>query len=224
MITPANRPDFDQQHPLLIDRPRLDRILANMELTIGQTLYRCRPRDDEERVLHGGVSAADVLQQSLMELLRVDESAVTTGWEALSRTIAARRAIDALRVATKGRRASDAAEEDPDDITVIPFNMAVEQHTSALASYVAEPERAFVINEQLRIIRKLVRDLPDPVHRNIFNELFFVGRTRAAVAEQVGLTPQRVGQIYAQTLRAVWDQALRDPEFPAETIEGNNND
>jgi DNA-directed RNA polymerase specialized sigma24 family protein len=222
MITPADRPDFDRQHPLLVDRPRLDRIVANMEISIGQILYRYRPGDDEERVLHGGVSSADVLQQSLVDLLKVDGGAVTTSWEALSRTIAVRRAIDAVRVATKGRRAPNAAEEDPDEVTVIPFDIALEEHTSAFASYQTEPESAFVINEQLRVIRRLIRDLPDPLHRQIVNELFFLGRTRAAVAEQVGLTPQRVGQIYGQTLRHVWEQALEDPEFPAETDGGND--
>jgi len=218
MNTPANRPDTDQPHPLLADRPRLDRIVANMHLTIQQTLYRCRLDKDEERVVHGGASSRDVLQQSLLELLRVDEASVTTSWEALSQTVARRRAIDTVRSVRKGRRAPDAADDDPDEITVVAFDTTVDEHTSTAASEIAGPEHAFIVNEQLRVLQRVVRDLPDPQHRTIFNELFFAGRTRVDVGAQLGLTPQRVGQIYRQTVRRVWEQAQEDPEFPAETV------
>jgi len=218
MTTPANRPGPDQPHPLLADRPRLTKILANMHITIQQTLYRQRLDEDEERLVHGGVSSRDVLQQSLLELLRVDEASVTTSWEALSQTIARRRAIDTVRNATKGRRAPDAADDDPDEIALVAFDATIDEHTSTAASEIAEPEHAFVVNEQLRVLQWAVRELPDPQHRTIFNELFFAGRTRVEVGAQVGLTPQRVGQIYGQTLRRVWEQAQEAPEFPAETV------
>lgn len=220
MSRPKSRADSSPQHPLLADRPRLDRILKNMDITIQRVLYGHHAASEaEERVVHGGASSRDVLQQALLELLAKDS--VSGSWEGLSQTIAKRRAIDAVRHATAGRRAPDADDDDPDDINVVPFD-ATEEHTLPAASASEDPERRFLINEQLRVLHKIVRALADPLAQTIFNEIHFRCRSRVVVGAEVGLTPQRVGQIYRQTLLQVWRQAQQDPEFPAETLEGGH--
>ena len=108
---PAGVPTVGQPHPLLADRPRLNRIMSNMDITIQRTLYGHTLGDGQERLLHGGVSARDVLQEALLDLLRYDPARLTASWEGLSVTIARRRAVDAVRESVKGRRAVEAAVE-----------------------------------------------------------------------------------------------------------------
>jgi len=206
------------QHPLLADRTRLNRILSNMDITIQRTLHGQR-LSDEERVVHGGTSSKDVLQKALLELLSYDQSKLATSWEALSVTIARRRAIDAVRESTKGRRAADAAADDPDEITVVSFDLFLDEHTGAEISAWGDPEQAFIHNEQQKVLRRVIRELPEP-SRTIVNALHYMGQSRVDVGRQVNLTPQRVGQIYAKTLREVLEKARNDPDFPTDMPEG----
>lgn len=214
MNEPAKIRRIGQPHPLLADRVRLERITSNMDLTIQKIIYRRVLIEGEERVLCGGVSVRDVLQEALLDLLRYDPMALSGSWEALSVTIAQRRAIDAVRASVRGRRAGDAAADDPDEINIVAFDPTLQQHNLA-AGTDEEPERAFARNEQQRVLLRLARDLPEP-QRTIFNAIHFQGRTRAAVSKEVVLTPQRVGQIHAATLRTLWERARSDPAFPSE--------
>lgn len=203
----------DQQHPLLADRARLDKIVSNMDFEIQRSLYG-RPVDPAaERALAGGVSARDVLQEALLDLLGTDPQSLSRTWEGLSVIIARRRAIDTLRESTRGRRRRDAPAGTPDDITLIGYDPPL--HDDLVAASGDEAERAFVRNEQQKIILRVARELPDQ-EREIFFAIHFEGRTRVAVGDQLGLTPQRVGQIHKTALRKVWEQARSDPAFPAE--------
>src|SRR5487761_1718247 len=145
-VGPAGVPSAGQPHPLLADRTRLDRIVSNMDITIQRTLYGHMLGDGQERLLRGGVSARDVLQEALLDLLRYDPARLTTSWEGLSVTIARRRAIDAVRESTKGRRAATAAADDPDEITVVAFDALLDEHTGAAISGWDDPEQAFAFN------------------------------------------------------------------------------
>src|SRR6266545_3014024 len=106
-------------HPLLADRPRLDRITDNMSVQIQRLIYRTLAPPNEERALHGGVSVDDVLQDSLLALLSYDPQQLNGTWEGLSVGISRKKAIDAVRHSTKGRRGRDQAPDDPDEITVL---------------------------------------------------------------------------------------------------------
>ena len=215
---PAGVPSVGQPHPLLADRPRLNRIVSNMDITIQRTLYGHTLGDGQEQLLHGGTSARDVLQEALLDLLRYDPARLTTSWEGLSVTIARRRAVDAVREATKGRRAADAAADDPDQITVVAFDALLDEHTGAAVSGWDDPELAFARNEQQKVLRRLIRELPEPTH-TIVNGLHFQGRTRVEVGREVNLTPQRVGQIYTKTLPALLKKVRNDPDFPTDMPE-----
>jgi RNA polymerase sigma factor (sigma-70 family) len=212
---PAGVPSVGQSHPLLADRPRLDRIVSNMDITIQRILYGHLLGDDQERLLHGGASARDALQEALLDLLRYDPARLTTSWEGLSVTIARRRAIDAVRESTKGRRAVGAPADDRDEITFVAFDGRLDEHTGAAVSGWDDPEQAFACNEQQKILRRLIRELPEP-SRTIVNALHFQGRTRVEVGRQVNLTPQRVGQIYTKTLLTLLEKAQSDPDFPTD--------
>lgn len=213
----AGVPPVSQQHPLLADRPRLNRIMSNMDITVQRTIYGRMLGDGQERLLQGGISTQDVLQEALLALLRFDPAKLTTSWEGLSVIIARRRAIDAVRESTKGRRAADAAVDDPDEITVVAFDGLLDEHTGASVSGWDDPEHAFICNEQQKVLRRLVRELPEPT-RAIVNALHFQGQTRVEVGRLVGLTGQRCGQIYTETLPKLLEKAQRDPEFPTDIV------
>src|SRR5689334_11074518 len=84
----AEHPDpAPSSHPLLQDRARLERIKDNMHRHIEYVLHRTRP-GDVERVLPGGESTFDVLQEALLALLSTRPGAVATSWEALAVGIA----------------------------------------------------------------------------------------------------------------------------------------
>ena len=212
---PAGHPPAGPEHPLLAERPRLDKIVSNMHITIQRTLHQQVFGDGQERLLHGGVSPVDVLQEALLDLLRYDPARLATSWEKLSVTIARRRAIDAVRAAAKGRRGAGAAADDPDEITVVPFDGLLDEHTGAAVSAWDDPEQAFEHNEQQKVLQRLIRELPEPA-RTIVNALHFQGLTRVEAGRQVGLTPQRVGQIYAETLKVLLERAQSDPDFPTD--------
>lgn len=212
---PAGVPSASQPHPLLADRPRLNRIVSNMDITIQRTLYGHTLSHGQERLLHGGASARDVLQEALLDLLRYDPARLTASWEGLSVTIARRRAVDAVRESAKGRRAVEAAVDDPDQITVVAFDALLDEHTGAAVCGWDDPEQAFACNEQQKVLRRLIRELPEPC-RTIVNGLHFQGRTRVEVGKEVNLSPQRVGQIYAKTLPALLEKARNDPDFPTD--------
>ncbi|MDX1876165.1 hypothetical protein SBI67_28945 [Mycolicibacterium sp. 120266] len=116
-----NRP----QHPLLADPARLQKLTGVMHTTIQRTLFGHASDHDEQRGLLGGEAARDVLQQALLELLGRQEA---RNWEGLGVRIAHMRAIDALRRATRGRRRRDAAESEPDRISVLPVDVVLDDY------------------------------------------------------------------------------------------------
>lgn len=215
----AEDASVSQPHPLLADRPRLDRILSNMHVTIQRVMYGRQLGHDGERLLHGGVSARDVLQQALLELLHYDPVKLTTTWEALSVTISRRRAIDAVRDSTKGRRPASAEADAPDALTVVSLDEIIDDRTGADTSVWSDPEQAFIHNEQQKVLRRLIRALPEPA-RTIVDAIHYRQRSRVEVGKLVNLTPQRVGQIYATTLPTLLERARKDPEFPTDTTGG----
>lgn len=213
MNEPAqNRPT--SQHPLLADRARLEKITSNMDLTIQRIIYGRVYGKDDERLLCGGMSRKDVLQEALLALLRVDPNSLSGTWEALSVTVAKRRAIDAVRQSVKGRRAPDSAEDAPDEINIVEFDPGLSEHHPAAAT-ADDPEHEFMLNEQQKVLLRLARELPER-ERTIFNALHFQDRKRVDVGKDVELTPQRVGQIYGETLLKLWKRARSDPAFPSE--------
>lgn len=218
MSTPAALPN-PEQHPLLLDRGRLESITDLMWFRIQKTMFPNAPRRSirnpggTELTVVGGVSAEDVLQEALVDLLRYQPQG-SVNWEGLAITIAQRRAVDAVRRARKHRVLPDETEIDVTSLS------EEREGAAGIADMIADLDQLtddqIVDNllriERLRAIGKVAQQILSQRDRDVFNRVTR-GETFTAIAPEVDLTPQRVGQIYAQSLRKI-NEALRlDPQF-----------
>jgi RNA polymerase sigma factor (sigma-70 family) len=208
----APRPD----HPLMAERARLDNILDNMNVQIQKVIYGGRVPDDVERALRGGESVDDVLQKAFIALLAYDPDELRESWEALSVRIARNKAVDALRRATKGRRPRGADPDTPDDISVVSFDAG--EHDLHHAGEDTSPEDTFMIAQQELVLLRLARDRLTDREKTVYFGIQFQGRTRAELADEIGLTPQGVGQMYVRIAKALDAEARSDPAFPTNRI------
>ena len=228
-----NAHTFEFEHPLLADRERLERILDVMYAKIQRTLFpwrnpgrRPRPETsqfdgagDVERILNGtGVSADDVLSEALLALLEYPPNRLEGKWEGLAVRIAENKAIDALRASQKGLRGTDhrvqlhlvsgdAEREGPDGET----EPSIFEGTP---SDWGDPEAEYLELEAVLKLRDLARELLDDRQQRIFFAIHFDDYTRREVGEQLGLTSQRIGQIYKAsllTLEAHLDYPFKPP-------------
>jgi DNA-directed RNA polymerase specialized sigma24 family protein len=203
-------------HPLVADRARLEKITDNMSAQIQKVIYG-RGRDPgSERALHGGESAEDVLQDALIALLEYDPGKLRTTWEALSVGIARKKAFAALRRATRGRRGRG-DPGDPDEVTVIPLEAAPEMGDDTDDR---DPERAFERTQQQLVLLRLAKETLSDRERTVFFGIHFDGTTRAALDEEVVMTPQAVGHMYVRVIKALYEAARVDPDFPTTAGEG----
>jgi RNA polymerase sigma factor (sigma-70 family) len=202
-------------HPLVSDRARLDKITDNMCAQIHKVIYG-RSRDRRtERTLHGGESADDVLQDALIALLEYDPGKLRTTWEALSVGIARKKAFAALRRATRGRRRAGTDPDDPDDVTVVAFDGALTDLRDDSDDH--DPELAFERTEQQLVLLRLAKERLSGRERKVFFDIHFDGVTRSALAREIGLTPQAVGQMYVRLVKSLYAAARDDPSFPTIT-------
>jgi RNA polymerase sigma factor (sigma-70 family) len=199
-------------HPLVVDRARLDTIVDNMAAQIHRVIHG-RSRDPRaERALHGGESAEDVLQDALIALLEYDPTKLRTTWEALSVGIARKKAFAALRRATRGRRSDRTHPDDPDEITVIALDGTLGDLQDE--SDDRNPEVAFERTQQQLVLLRLAKERLTDREQTVFFGIHFDGTTRAALAEELGVTPQAVGQLYLRVVKSLYAAARNDPGFP----------
>ena len=145
-------------HPLVEDRARLDKITDNMAAQIHRVIYG-RGRDPRsERVLHGGESADDVLQEALLALLDYDPHKLRTTWEALSVGIARKKAFAALRRATRGRRTEQAGADEPDSVTIVALDTTIANLQDLSGDH--DPEASFERTQQQLVLLRLARSAP----------------------------------------------------------------
>jgi RNA polymerase sigma factor (sigma-70 family) len=208
-------------HPLVEDRARLDKITDNMAAQIHRVIYGRSPDPRTERVLHGGESADDVLQEALLALLDYDPRTLRTTWEALSVGIARKKAFAALRRATRGRRTEQAGPGEPDSVTIVALDTAVANVQDLSGEH--DPEAAFERTQQQLVLLRLARERLSARERTVFFGIHFDARTRAALAAEVGITPQAVGQMYVRIVKSLYAAAREDPHFPTivSTATGN---
>ncbi|MGE5828463.1 MAG: sigma-70 family RNA polymerase sigma factor [Micromonosporaceae bacterium] len=197
-------------HPLVADRARLDKITDNMGAQIQKVIYGRARGIRSERALHGGESVDDVLQDALIALLEYDPGKLRTSWEALSVGIARKKAYAALRRATRGRRGTD--RDGPDEITVIALDGVFTDLPDDSDEH--DPEVIFERTQQQLVLLRLARERLSRRERRVFFGIHFDGLTRAALAEEIGLTPQAVGQMYVRIVKSLYAAACEDPTFP----------
>ncbi len=205
---------IDSTHPLLADRERLDAIADVMYAKIQKTLFPGNPvrrrralasqsndTGEGERILEGtGVSADDVLSEALVGLLQYPPARLKSTWEGLAVTIARNKATSALRASGKGLRGTDhrpklqlvsgdAEREGPSGET---------QPTlfASLPSNWVDPETEYTVTQGALKLLDLAREILDERNQEIFLAIHFRGESRKEVGERLGLTTQRIGQIY----------------------------
>ena len=224
---------FDPNHPLLADRKRLDRILNVMHAKIHKTLFRRypgqRPGSETglstdaggiERILYGtGVSADDVLSDALIALLQYPPDRLKGTWEGLAVRIAGNKAVDALRASQKGLRGTNLRPElrlvSGDADRAGPNGESNLSIFGSLRAIRGNPEDEYLALEAALEFRDLIREVLDERDQEIFFEIHFEGCSRKEVGERLGLTSQRIGQIYNDAVRRLEahpDYPFKQPE------------
>jgi RNA polymerase sigma factor (sigma-70 family) len=208
-------------HPLLQERARLEAILDVMYVQtqkilspggVPGTRRGARAGVGTERTVAGGEGPDDVLQDALLALLSYPPDRLSTSWEALAVRIAQNKAKQALRTATRGRRTAgdDAAPE----VTLVPLPPQGESSGGTdLLLDDSEPEAEFIRTRQQLILLRLAVELLDDRDRRIFFEIHFLDVPRAEVGRRLGLTGQRVGQIYRRAAERLLSAAHSDHTF-----------
>lgn len=219
---------FDPDHPLLHDRPHLDRILDAMFWAIQKQLYLRAPgrrgEPGADPALLGGVSVDDVLQEAFEDLLQHPHDGFSGSWEALGVDIAKKRAIDAWQASqawlheTDHRPAltvisgdSDVTGDDGEPVgTVI----------SAVPSTEPTPEeRCLALEEEYRSacrtqeLQDLAREKLTERELKVFFGVVFQDRTHKDIGEELGVTGQWVGKI----LNKAFKKLEQDPRYPYES-------
>ena len=221
-------PAFDSEHSLLTDRKRLEKIADIMYAKIHKTLFSGNPgrrrwttasQSDNaagiEQTLEGtGVSAEDVLSEALTGLLQYPRERLEGTWEGLAVTIARNKAIGALRDSKKGLSGTehrpqlhlvsgDLEREGPD-------GGAEPALFELLPSNWGDPEVEYFVLQNVLKLRDLAREALNDRDQEIFFAIHFDGYSRRKVGERLGLTSQRIGQIY----NAALDTLEARPDYP----------
>ena len=201
------------EHPLFADRDLLDEVTKVMYAVIQKTLHKrgavaSRQGAGPDRALIGGVSADDVLQEALIDLWHYPLEKLDGSWGALGVTIAHRRAVDAVRAARKGLRGTDRRHEikveSGDAPTVSPEGELGATKWELHPDENLNPEDEYVIVRSALDVRDLAREVLDTERKQtIFLDIHFQRRTRAELAKEWDLTPQRVSQIYHEACRTL---------------------
>ena len=223
-----NSHSFDNAHPLLADRARLDEIANIMKAKIHKTLFNGRPRrgwptesdgavgdDANERILPGtGISADDVLSEALIGLLQHPAERLEGSWEGLAVRIAEYKAKDALRASRKGLRGTDhrlpIQLESADIQRTGPDGQPMPSIIDTIPSEWGNPEAEYIELQDALQLRDLARAILDSRQQEVFFAIHFLGDSRKEVGEKLGLTSQRISQIYGDTLRTLGSH----PDFP----------
>ncbi len=190
-------------HPLFDDSDRLEQVRRVAHQKILKMLG-LNPVSAEERVLTGGVSADDILQEVMKALWHFDPDELRDRWEALAVTFAHNKTVDALRRADHGTVSLDRTIGSDDDAGL--------SGAERLSDWRTAEDEYMAIDEEL-VVWEFAQEHLDERELKIFYDIHYLGRSRAEVGRELGLTGQRVGQIYARILMQLWELAGTDPRF-----------
>ena len=219
---------FESEHPLLTDRDRLEKIANIMYVEIQRTLFPWKPAlrlrieagqfisvGDREQVLAGsGISADDVLADAFLALLQHSPEHIRESWEGLAFRIAHNKAVDAIRASRKGLRGTKNRPElwlvSGDAERIGPDGESEPSIIEMLPSNWGDPEEEFFKTEGVVRLRDLAREILEDRDREIFFAIHFGDYSRKEIGDLLGLTSQRVGQIYKAALRRLYAH----PDYP----------
>ena len=217
MSAPAGRPIWEQ-HPLWLDRERLDSISQLMWFEIQKVMFPGRPPRPLRRpgltelTVVGGTSAEDAYSEAVHALLRYEPKG-DVNWEKVGVTIARRKAIDAVRKATSHRRLPDGTEIDITSLDLENEDGEPLVGDVADSGDLTDDEAVDRVLRAQRLVafRKMADELPQRDRDIVFRSAR--GETYVAIARDVGLTEQRVGQIDREGLRKI-SAGLRRTHIP----------
>ena len=202
-------------HPLFDDPDRLERVLRVAYQRILKTLG-LNPISADARALHGGVSPEDILQEVTEALWKSGSDELPDSWEALGVAVAHNKTVDAVRRATRGRRQS---AEEGGEIDVVsldrPLGSDGEDGLSGaerLSGGRSAEEEFFAMYEEL-LLWEVAQGELDERELKVFYELHYLGPSRKAVGEELGLSGQRIGQIYAKARIRLQELVRTDPRY-----------
>ena len=225
MSSPSRIPR--SHHPLAADRELLSQALDVMYAKIHKVLRWPNPglaggkrhpmgAGSEERTLPGtAVSADDILARAYEALLREPQVHVRN-WKGWAVRIAGYKAIEALRAAERFLSSPDQRPE----LELLSGDK--EQHDSTgksrgrlfevLPDNRYDPEAEFVEISRALDLKELAREVLSDRDLKIFLAIHFQGYKRKEVGTLigVGLTRQRIGQIYDASMRRLES----DPRYP----------
>ena len=150
-----------------------------------------------------------MLAEAVEYLLRYPPARLRESWEALGFTIAHNKAVSALRAAGAGLRGTD--HRDPLYLVSIDTPSETQDGDSEapvltmLPSDVVDPEEAYIERQQSLVLRDFARRVLDERSLHVFFAIHFEGRFRADVGEELGVTGQRVSQIYQKASKRLRD-------------------
>ena len=210
------------EHPLLADSELLNEILDVMYIKIHKVLRWPYPgrrhgpgyiggAGTSERILTGtGTSADDILAEAFWALVAYPPEKARS-WKALAVRIAHNKAVQALRTAGKGLRATD----DRPELYLVsgdhrPTNAEGEDRSSifeVLPDEWQDLETEYFALADVKTVQDLAREVLDEREQRIFLDIHFAGYSRKEIGEQLGLTGARVGQIYRSAMRQIEEDA-----------------
>lgn len=195
--------DSYEGHPLLSDSDRLDTILDRVHDRIKKVLFKGkgppRGRGSSEPSIRGGVSVEDVLQEVFQDLLThaaTQSEDRNEEWAPLANSMADNKSKDALDRANKGLKATEARSE----LTVVSADALARRDYERPDPKVDTEEEALG-NLRAQQMEGLIRELLTTDERWLFVQIMHLRRTRKSIADELGLTGQRIGQRYEQILR-----------------------
>lgn len=213
----------DPEHSLLLDRSLFNEVLDVMYAKIQKVLFpgrsRSRRGEGPEHAIVGGTSADDVLQEAAADLLMIEDVDSVRDWSALGVVVAARRAMDALDTAGKHLRGTDLRPElylVPTD--AIPPGFHEDEGPGGLRELPNQdlsPEDEVVIIQSALGLLNLAREVLEGRELKIFLEIKFSRRSRRELGDELGLTAQRVGQLY----QAASQRLEANPRYPYKITE-----
>lgn len=202
-------PVHDSEHPLLRDRGLAEEVLDVMYAAIHKILHKRRPDSPRgkgaERALVGGASADDVLAIAFAALLAFPHQGAEVNWRALGVTIAGNKAKDALKASNKGLRGTshrhklsvESGDAQAQSSSGEPGATVFELHPDERY----DPEEQYIAVRSALDLRDLAREELEGRELDIFLQIKFLRRPRKDIGAELGLTGQRVGQIYDKACR-----------------------
>ena len=216
----ALNPDrIPREHPLLLDRVRLNTILDVMYAAIQRRLFPGRPTrrtsgigkggsgapgKPELLIMGSGNSADDVLSEALEGLLLYPVDRVRS-WEGLAVTIANNKARDARRRAKSWLRSTDRRAEihlvSGDARAKGPDGELGASVFEVLEGDVGDAESEYLKTRDALKLRDLAREILGERELDVYFGINYIGESRKEIGLRLGLTEQRIGQIYKSALR-----------------------